>query len=138
MARLEDLDAIQDILEKAELSADGVAENIAHFMMAESEGKFIGTIGLETYNTTGLLRSAGVLPEYQGQGIGDALIAHLLEHGRTLGITEVVLLTTTAAKYFSKKGFTEVPRNSIQGEILTSSQFNGACPSTAVCMRKRL
>lgn len=47
---------------------------------------------------------------------------------------EVYLLTTTAATYFPRLGFTEVPRASAPAALLASREFQDACPQTATLM----
>ena len=133
-----DLQAIEHILQANNLMSDDIVHHLQHFFVAESEGTIVGTIGMEMYETTGLLRSAAVLPSYQNQGIGDKLVTSMDGYAREQGIEEIVLLTTNASKYFTQKGYMKINRNEIKGEVLTSNQFNGACPSTAISMRKKL
>jgi amino-acid N-acetyltransferase len=133
-----DIPEIQHLLQEVGLSSDGLRQFIDHFFVAISHGQVVGTIGLEVYTPTGLLRSAAVLPAFQHQGIGDQLTARLINSAKELGLNELVLMTTTASAYFSRKGFSAVDRNQIRGEILQSSQFQGGCPSTAVSMRMSL
>ena len=47
-------------------------------------------------------------------------------------------LTTTASGYFVRKGYTEVGRREISGDVLTSTQFRGACPASASSFRNVL
>ncbi len=133
-----DIPEIQQLLQEVGLSADSLQQFIEHFFVATSGAQIVGTIGLEVYSPTGLLRSAAVSPEFQNRGIGDQLTATLINYAKELGLSELVLMTTTASAYFSQKGFTAVDRNQICGDVLQSSQFQGGCPSTAVSMRMPL
>ncbi|MBI1806431.1 MAG: GNAT family N-acetyltransferase [Ignavibacteria bacterium] len=137
-ATASDLSAIVDILQKTKLGTEELINHLSHFFVAESDGTIIGTIGLEIYKPIGLLRSAAVLPSFQGKGVGQKLVDALVEYARGQGLSELVLLTTTATDYFEKKRFVKVRREGITGEVLTSDQFRGACPSTAIPMRKVL
>jgi amino-acid N-acetyltransferase len=137
-ATSEDLRAIQQLLQSHNLVSDDVGQHLEHFLVAEIDGAIAGTIGLEFYETTALLRSAAVVPTYQHQGIGEKLLASIDGYAREHGVDEIVLLTSTAEEYFSRKGFTTIKRDELAGRVLTSTQFNGACPSTAVSMRKKL
>jgi N-acetylglutamate synthase-like GNAT family acetyltransferase len=44
-------------------------------------------------------------------------------------------LTTTAAGYFPKAGFSAISREQAQPEIRTSLEFAHACPASAIVMR---
>src|SRR5215471_5757290 len=106
------LDDVLDILSQVNLPHDGVKEHISGFLIARSGGgKILGCVGLERHGEIGLLRSSAVLPEYQGQWIGNKLVQELLKRAAGEGVTEVVLLTTTAKDYFQNKfGFREAKR----------------------------
>src|SRR5215470_12010207 len=97
------LNDVLEILSQVDLPHDGVKEHFGDFLIARSGGgKILGCVGLERHGKIGLLRSAAVLPEYQGQWIGKKLIRELLKRAASEGITEVVLLTTTAKRNFQK------------------------------------
>jgi amino-acid N-acetyltransferase len=133
-----DLIAIERILKLSDLLSDDVAQHLDGFFVAESEGVVVGTIGIELYATIGLLRSAAVLPSHRARGIGDGLLKYVEARAREMGVEEMVLLTTTAAGYFARKGFATVGRDTILGSVRSSTQFNGACPTSATTMRKHL
>ncbi len=131
-----DLNDITRLLSSAKLPKEGIARHLQNFLVAEVDGKIVGTIGLEKYNAVGLLRSASVLPSFQNNGIGTKLFNMMMDYAKEEGINDVILLTTTAERYFEKKGFMRIDRKSVSGEVLRSEEFNGGCPSTAICMRK--
>ncbi|MBI1805154.1 MAG: GNAT family N-acetyltransferase [Ignavibacteriae bacterium] len=133
-----DLPVVERILLDSRLGNEGLREHFSNFLVAEVDGKIVGSIGLELYNRTGLLRSAAVLPSFQGRGIGEQLVAAIEQFARDCEVSELVLLTTTAAEYFERKGFVRIQRETISGEVLRSEQFGGACPSTAIVMRMEL
>ncbi len=137
-AQPSDLDTIRHILQTNSLTSDDITQHLENFLVAEINGVVVGTIGMEFYQNIGLLRSAAVLPSHQHQRIGDKLVASIHGYAQERGVNEIVLLTTTAEEYFKRKGFTTINRNEIDGQVLTSNQFNGACPSTAICMRMKL
>lgn len=138
LATPSDRESIRGLLAAADLDADGLEDPSTTFLLAEEDGRSAGTIALEIHGSAGLLRSAAVAPEFRGRGIGGRLSAALLEHARALRLREVVLLTTTAAPYFARLGFTAVPWSAVDPRVRTSAQFRGGCPSTAVCMRLTL
>jgi amino-acid N-acetyltransferase len=135
-ARSGDLSAVRALLDAAHLPLDGLDEQFGDgYAVAESEGTVIGAEGIETYADCGLLRSAVVHDAWRGRGIGDALTRDRLDWARSRGLREVYLLTTTAAEYFPRYGFTRVERGSAPAAVQRSREFAEACPQTAVTMR---
>jgi N-acetylglutamate synthase-like GNAT family acetyltransferase len=130
------LPEILEILTAADLPHEGVSEHIGGFLIARSGGgSVIGCVGLERYGALGLLRSAAVLPEHRGQGVGSKLIRHLLESAAQDGVQEVALLTTTAKDYFEKKfGFKEARRSRYEKRLAVSPEWNLPRCSSAVFM----
>jgi amino-acid N-acetyltransferase len=131
-----DLPAVLSLLGRADLPTAGVADAFSHFIVAESEGRLIGVVGLELYGGSALLRSAAVEESWRGSGVGRVLVDRALDMARQHRIEDVYLLTTTAEHYFPKFGFDCVSRESVPGALGASAEFQGACPSTAVVMRK--
>ena len=129
-----DLTTIKQLLESASLPTLGVAEHVQHYLVAEKEGAIVGTIGLEVYGETALLRSAVVASDLQKTGIGSLLYTHNLAQARQLGVQRLILLTNTAEKYFARKGFKKIDQKSVTGPITVSVEFTGVCPSHAACM----
>jgi amino-acid N-acetyltransferase len=134
----EDLGAVETLLSASNLPLDGVQENFSGFVVAEDEGKVAGAIGLEKFGSVALLRSAVVSPQYRGSGIGRLLVESLLERAQHQGIEELFLLTTTAEEYFPRFGFARTARSAVPAAVKASAEFQGACPDTAVVMRRRI
>jgi amino-acid N-acetyltransferase len=137
-ARSGDLPEVLALLVEAQLPSTGVAEAFSDFFVAEHEGQLIGAAGLEIYGPSALLRSVVVEEEWRGTGVGARLIDLVLRNGRTRGIEDVFLLTTTAEHYFPRFGFDCVSRESVGEGVRASAEFQGACPASAVVMRKTL
>ena len=134
-----DLPAVIALLGRAGLPTQGVeAEALADFVIAEDGDTVVGVVGLEVYRASALLRSAAVEESWRGSGVGRALIDRALSLSRERGIQDVFLLTTTAEHYFPRFGFACVGRESVPEGVRASAEFQGACPSTAVVMRKTL
>ena len=135
-ASSEDLHDIIDLLSQVQLPHDGVAENLSAFLVARDQSaRLIGAIGLERHGNTALLRSAAVSPAYQGAGVGSQLTEKLLQRATHDGVETVVLLTSTAREFFARRfGFRETPRAVFDKDLLTSSEWNLPCCSSAVCM----
>jgi amino-acid N-acetyltransferase len=137
-AEAADLPAVLSLLSRADLPSAGVAEALPHFVIAESEGELVGVAGLEVYSESALLRSVAVEPSWRGSGVGRTLIERALSVTRERGIDDVFLLTTTAEHYFPRFGFACVSRDSVSPALQASAEFQGACPASAVLMRKSL
>jgi amino-acid N-acetyltransferase len=134
-----DLDAVQRLLLAANLPIDGLAEQFGDgYAVAESAGEIVGAEGIETYENSGLLRSAVVDTRWRGKGVGEALTRDRLEWARRQGLRDIYLLTTTAADYFPRYGFVRVERNSAPEALQHSREFAEACPASALTMRLAL
>jgi amino-acid N-acetyltransferase len=79
---------------------------------------------------TTFLTAAGLPAAGVAEHLGSFLIA---EKGKEW-VLRLVLLTTTAERYFVRKGFVRIDRSALSGPITGSKEFTGACASNAVCM----
>lgn len=132
-----DAAAIRILLEKSDLPVLGVDEHIDDFLVLTSGDELIGSVGLEAYGATALLRSLAVAQEWRGKGYGTRLFRGIIEAARHGGMKELVLLTMTAADFCAKHGFEVVSRDEIDGPIVESVEFRHCCPVSATCMRRR-
>jgi amino-acid N-acetyltransferase len=137
-ARSGDLPEVLVLLRKADLPSAGVPETLSDFFVAEQDGRLVGVAGLEIYRSSALLRSVVVEDEWRGSGVGGRLIDLALEKARARGLEDVFLLTTTAQHYFPRFGFACVTREAVSQEVRASVEFQGACPASAVVMRRYL
>lgn len=129
-----DAHAVRQLLRDSKLPVDGVPDDLAHFLVAARGDAVVGTIGLERYERSALLRSAAVRATERGTGIGEALVNRLLDQARADSVDTVVLLTTTAEGWFPRFGFVRIERSAVPGELHASAEFQGACPDSAVVM----
>lgn len=128
-------DAIRSLLFHLKLPMDSLGSTTTKFTVAAEGGTIVGIAGFEYYGTDALLRSVAVAPSMQNKGVGGSLVDFMIAAARELGIKRIVLLTETAERFFSRKGFTTVDRASITNEaLIQSSEFAYACPASAVCM----
>jgi len=133
-ATIADLPDIEELLDDSALPLAGVRDHLEHFFIAREGTILIGTVGLELYGREGLLRSLAVRPSERSKGTGSALTREVMAEARRLGVRRLILLTTTAERYFSQRGFRTIERGTITGEMTRSAEFTGACPGSAVCM----
>jgi len=137
-AQESDLPAVLGLLGRAQLPTAGVGDAQSQFVVAESEGRLVGVVGLELYGESALLRSAAVEESWRGSGVGRVLVERALDVARERGIEDVFLLTTTAEHYFPRFGFSCVSRDSVTPGVKSSIEFQEACPASATVMRKTL
>ena len=137
-ARQSDLAAVEQLLVASKLPLDGVRDHFIDFIVAEDNDGIEGAVGLEKYDSVALLRSAVVAPARRGSGVGRQLVEHLLERAEEAGITELYLLTTTAENYFPRFGFMPTTPAAVPQELKSSAEFRGACPDTAIVMKRQL
>jgi len=95
-------------------------------------------VGLEVYGNCALLRSAVVDAGRRGSGLGIDLVESLLRRAGTRGVREIYLLTTTAEHFFPRFGFARISRGDVAPAVRASEEFRGACPDSAVAMRRVL
>jgi N-acetylglutamate synthase-like GNAT family acetyltransferase len=134
-AHPDELSAVLALLAEASLPTEEVAEHFADFLVARAEGKVVGSVGIERYGPSALLRSLAVVPEYRGHGLGTALTERALDDARQQGVQRVFLLTTTAADFFPGFGFKRIHREEADSAVQDSMEFRTACCASAVCMR---
>ena len=131
-ARDGDLAAITALLEELALPTQGIADQFpSAYVVAFQSGRKIGCAGLETYARVGLLRSVAVSPAARGLGVGRALVAERVAAARAKRLDAVYLLTTTAADYFTRLGFTAFDRREAPEALLGSPEFATICPASA-------
>lgn len=138
LATAADEEHIRKLLIAAELPHGDIHEHLQHFLIARQNNMVIGTVGLEIYDTMGLLRSLVVASTYQGKGIGRMLYDGIVAYARLRGVKEMYLLTTTAEGLFRKQGFVQVDRMQLPEEIKKTNEFQYLCPGSAVCMKKSI
>jgi len=118
--------------------ADLTAASLADFWGCRAGEELAGAIGLERYGAVALLRSLAVAPDWQGRGLGAALLAHAERAARQRGIAALYLLTATAAAFFARRGYVRIPREAAPPVLHHTAEFAALCPASAVCLTKPL
>ena len=129
---------IMALLSAAGLPSEDILPHRQHFIVAKRNAEVAGCIGIEMSGQVGLLRSLAVATAYRNQGIGSILCDRLIAYAKEEGVEQLYLLTTTAAAYFERLGFQRIAREEAPLAIQSNKQFTTLCPSTAVCMKKRI
>jgi amino-acid N-acetyltransferase len=126
------------MLDEEGLPTADIDTTIECLFLASLDGEFVGIGGIEPSPPDGLLRSLVIRRSVRGQGHGEALCEALEAEARKQGIDTLYLLTTTAAEFFAKLGYTEIGRATVPETIRSTAQFADLCPDTAVCLKKSL
>ena len=134
----DDWDAVVGLLQRVSLPLDGAREHITDFVLAERDGALVGCAAVERYADAGLLRSVAVAPTDQGHGTGASLVQRTLQAAAASGLKTVVLLTTTAERYFPSFGFAVTTRDQVPDSVRDTVEFRSACPASAVVMVRPL
>ena len=128
-ARMSDVDSIFTLTnfwaDKGEIlprSRDNVIHDIQNFVVAEIEGKVVGSASLYIYQT-GLaeIRSVVIEESAQKQGQGEALVQYLLEFAHQMELKQIIVLTYIP-QYFSGLGFTLIEKSSLAENIIEDSE----------------
>jgi L-amino acid N-acyltransferase YncA len=123
------------LLAQADLPLTGAEAHLEHFLLAFHGDQLVASAGLEVYGSTALLRSVAVHQNERSTGLGQEIVRQLLDRAYAAGLKTVVLLTTTADRFFSRFGFVRVTRAEMPSEVFASPEFQGVCPSSSTVMR---
>ncbi|TWX51099.1 argininosuccinate lyase [Colwellia hornerae] len=128
-ARMSDVDSIYQLTnfwaDKGEIlprSRDNIIHDIQNFVVAELDGKVVGSASLYIYQT-GLaeIRSVVLQDDAQQQGQGKALIQYLLEFAYQMELEQIIVLTYIP-QYFQQLGFNLIDKSSLADNIIEDSE----------------
>lgn len=136
--RSHDRPRVRALLQECGLPTDDLETSPVDFLVMREAGQVVGAAGLESAGGVGLLRSLAVLPSLHGQGRGGALVAAVERLAEQRGIDDLYLLTTTVPGFFALHDYLRVQRATVPLSLQRTAQFASVCPTTAVCMHKRL
>ena len=130
-----DLPKILDLLTASGLPLEGVEAHVDSFLVVFQNGGLVACAGLERYGVAALLRSVAVAKTHRGNGLGQRLVAQLVEIAHADGIESLVLLTVTKTGFFERFGFQVISRADAPAAVQYSVQFQTVCPASAKVMR---
>lgn len=133
-----EIDAIRALLQECGLPTEDLESSRVGFVVAADGERLHGVGGIEAYPPHGLLRSLAVRRDRHGVGLGTHMLEALEARARAQGLSELVLLTTTAAPFFAARGYREIARTDVPAPVQASAEFRSLCPASATCMHKRL
>ena len=137
-ATAQDWPPIERLLVASALPVGGARKHLADFVVAERGGEIVGCAGAEVGGGAALLRSMAVSEGERGQGVGQALLDWMLAMLKRRKVKQVVLLTTTAERFFARQCFKVVAREDVPVALKSSQEFLGVCPADATAMMLRL
>jgi amino-acid N-acetyltransferase len=133
-----DWEHVAALLSTSSLLLDGAREHLGDFFIATRDDHVVGCAGVERYDDTGLLRSVAVAASERGRGTGARLIERCIADASAAGLTRLVLLTTTAERYFPRFGFETVARDAVPQVVRESVEFRSICCASATVMQLAL
>jgi len=125
------------LLKRNDLPTEDISEMTGLFVL-EERGEVVATIALEHDSSDALLRSLAVSEEKRSNGLGKEMVAFVEDYARKQGLKNIYLLTTTAAPFFSKRGYQVIGRDNVSEFLKKTSEFSSSCPASATVMKKEL
>lgn len=122
-AVINDVNSIISLL--APLEAQGILvkrdrevleREIEHFIVIERDGIIIACSALYPYGQAAEIACVVTHPDYRRGGRGDQMLDYLEKKARSLGISEVFVLTTQTAHFFIEQGFRESSPDNLPAE----------------------
>ncbi|WP_439859449.1 arsenic resistance N-acetyltransferase ArsN2 [Pseudomonas sp. MBLB4136] len=118
--------------------ADIAPSQSQQFFALRDDRGLLGVVGLELMQDLALLRSLAVDPAHRGKGLATELVAFCETRAREQGVQRLFLLTTTAARYFSRLGYQPADKCAAPPAIQATAQFAGLCPASSSLLYKSL
>jgi amino-acid N-acetyltransferase len=126
-----------DLLKKNNLPTEDIDAGTQLFVVEESD-KVIATVAVEYDYDNALLRSLSVSQEKRKSGIGAELVSFIEDYVQKQGVQNIFLLTTTAADFFSKRGYKTIDRSNVPDFIKNTKEYSVICASSSTLMKKKL
>ncbi|PLS07933.1 GNAT family N-acetyltransferase [Neobacillus cucumis] len=125
-ANQEDLGKLREFLTRANLGTDGLNEvTVEYFLLLENlEGTIRGSLGLEVFNESGMLRSLVVSPGQADKEIF-ILFEQMVKLAKEKGMKNLFLATnkSVALPFFELMGFQKTERESLPTEFNNSEHI---------------
>jgi amino-acid N-acetyltransferase len=135
VAAASDLPQIKTLLEASQLPFSDIDLDKQLFLVALHNQTVIGTIALEVFGNSALLRSFAVDANFRSQQTGARLYREAVAQSKQKGICHLFLLTTTADKYFDRLNWQRIRRDEVPNAIGATNEFASLCPVSAIVMK---
>lgn len=126
-----------ELLKKNNLPTDDIDPGTQLFVVEEGD-KVVATVAVEYDFNNALLRSVSVSEEKRKTGIGAKLVNFIEDYVQKQGVQNIFLLTTTAADFFSKRGYKIIDRSNVPEFIRNTKEYSVICASSSTLMKKKL
>jgi GNAT superfamily N-acetyltransferase len=112
------------------------------FYLFEVDGEPVGVAAFEVRpGGAAVMNRLYVLPDFQGQGIGSALVSHVEALARRRGLDEILIWTDPkaawAVSFYKHLGYAEIDRGTTYGDPLIDSRI-AKHPRELLVLHKRL
>jgi len=98
-------------------SLEDLYQSLRDFQVCQQDGQIVGCCCLHIYwSDLAEIKSLAVSPDYQGRGIGTALLEAALEQARQLKLPKLFTLTLEP-EFFEKLGFRHIPKDSLPYKV---------------------
>ena len=130
---------VEALLIEAGLPTSDLATSRCLNLLGIRDGvRLAGIVGVEIFGSVGMLRSLVVDPNRRKSGFGGLLVSDAETLSARQGVSALYLLTTTAARFFERRGYVVVPRGEAPPAIAATAQFSSLCPTSSTFMCKIL
>jgi amino-acid N-acetyltransferase len=126
-----------ELLKKNNLPTQDINPGTQLFVVEEGDN-VIATVAVEYDYNDALLRSLSVSEEKRSSGIGAELVDFIEDYVRKQGVRTIYILTTTAAGFFSRRGYTLIDRSNVPPFINDTKEYSVICASSSTLMKKEL
>ena len=122
---------VVSLLETAHLPSDGLERTDG--WVVEMDGAVVGHVAVETTRDAAVIRSLVVDPAFQGQGLGERLMAVAEEYAAD---RVLVLKTQTIGPWMERRGYRLGTLSEVPASVLSTTQFSGSlCSGTPLYFR---
>ncbi len=102
-----------------------IYEDVQEFVVAEIAGEVIGCGALHVmWEDLGEIRTLAVKPDFQGRGVGAAILTNLLGQARELGLQRLFCLTFETS-FFGKAGFVAIEDAPVDASVYSELLLSG-------------
>lgn len=133
-----DWPAVRELLVDSGLPVEGAEEAFATGVIVRDRDRLVGCAAIEPFGGSALLRSVAVVSDRRGTGVGTDLVRASEALARDHGARELILLTETADLWFGRLGYAVIERSTVPAGVAGSVEFEAACSTSAVAMRRTL
>jgi len=131
----EEQEALQEMLKSEKLCYNDISDDGVKLYGISIKHVHVGYFGFEQFGENALFRSMLVQPDARKRGYGTLIWNEAKKTLKEQGVSNVYLLTNTAADFFEKLGFAIIERNSVPESIANTTEFREFCPDSSTCMK---